>query len=118
MNSQFLKDAFGWGTLLWIIGYVLGFVFFFVVPPAMVGWVIMPIGVAITLWVLFTKIHGPFSHFVFVGVVWAIIAVVLDYFLLVQLLHPADGYYKLDVYIYYALTLLLPIAVGWFKKSE
>ena len=29
----------------------------------------------------------------------------------------ATDYYKLDVYIYYALTLVLPVVVGWYKLS-
>ena len=26
---------------------------------------------------------------------------------------PADGYYKPDVYLYYALTLAIPLFAGW-----
>ena len=32
-----------------------------------------------------------------------------------QLFKPADGYYKPDVYLYYAITFVLPIVVGWWK---
>lgn len=42
-------------------------------------------------------------------------AVLLDYLFIVKMFKSAD-YYKPDVYVYYALTLLLPIAVGWYKK--
>jgi hypothetical protein len=31
---------------------------------------------------------------------------------------PADGYYKIDVYLYYAFTFLLPILVGWRKSQK
>jgi len=54
----FLKDALGWGFLLWLIGYALGIVLFTIVPPWAIGLVITPIGVAITLWVLLKKING------------------------------------------------------------
>jgi hypothetical protein len=56
MNKQLLKDALGWGIALWFIGYVLGIVLFFLIPVSMIGWVIMPIGVVITFWVLIKKV--------------------------------------------------------------
>ena len=119
MTTTFLKDAFGWGVVLWLIGYVLGILLFAVVPPAALGWVIMPIGIVITLWILLKKIHGgSLTQYLGIAVAWTLIAVVLDYFLLVQVLHPADGYYKLDVYLYYILTFLLPVSVGWWKQSH
>ena len=37
MNSSLYKDALGWGIGLWLIGYVLGFVFFMIVPASMIG---------------------------------------------------------------------------------
>ena len=48
MNKQLLKDTLGWGFALWLIGYVLGFILFFILPVSLMGWVIMPIGVIIT----------------------------------------------------------------------
>jgi len=119
MKKTLLKDALGWGFLLWLIGYALGFVFFALVPPAMIGWVIMPIGVALTLWVLFKKVNGEtLSYYLWVALSWTVIAVVLDYFLLFKILTPTDGYYKLDVYLYYVLLLVLPLIVGWYKLAK
>ncbi len=119
LMKKLLLETLGWGFLLWLIGYILGFVFFAFVPPALLGWVISPIGTAITLFVLFKKIDShDLSYYLKLGIVWAVIAVVCDYLFLVQLLKPADGYYKLDVYLYYALTLLLPIGVGVVKKKR
>jgi glycine cleavage system pyridoxal-binding protein P len=43
--------------------------------------------------------------------VWLVIAVVADYLSLVKLLNP-PAYYKLDVYVYYASTFLIPFLVG------
>lgn len=118
MTKRFYKDALGWGVLLWLIGYALGMVLFPFVPPSAIGWIIMPIGIAITLWVLSKKVKGDsFEYYVLVAIAWALIAVVFDYVFLVRLLHPADGYYKLDVYLYYALTLVLPLIVGWRKDA-
>ena len=117
MDRKFLKDSLGWGLLLWLIGYALGFIFFSFVPSSLIGWVIMPISVAITLWVLFKKIKTTsFQYYLKLAVIWTLTAVVFDYLFLVSLLKPADGYYKLDVYIYYALTFLFPIIVGFYKK--
>lgn len=121
MSKQLLKDALGWGILLWLVGYVLGIIIFMIVPPSMVGWIIMPIGIVITLWVLFKKVQSnSFQYYLLLAVSWALIAIIFDYFFLVKVFKPADGYYKLDVYLYYVLTFVLPLFVGWrntFKKS-
>jgi len=119
MSKQLVRDAFGWGFVLWLIGYVLGILLFAIVPTNLIGWVIMPIGIAVALWILLKKVKGDsFGYYAVVGIVWLLIAVLLDYFLLVRLFKPADGYYKLDVYIYYAVTLLLPLVVGWRKQQS
>lgn len=118
MEKLFYKDVFGWGVGLWVIGYVLGFAFYAFVPASLIGWFIMPIGILLTLWVLFRKIRSDsFQHYVLLAIGWTIIVIVFDYFFLVMLLKPADGYYKLDVYIYYATTFVLPLLVGWKKKA-
>jgi hypothetical protein len=116
MVKQFFKDAFGWGFALWLIGYALGIILFTVVPPSLIGWTIMPIGIAIALWILLKKVRGDsFQYFLLLALVWVLIAIVCDYFFLVKAFKPADGYYKLDVYLYYALTFVLPLIVGWRK---
>ena len=119
MNKQLAKDSLGWGFVLWLIGYILGFALFFALPPSLLGWVIMPIGTIITLWVLFRKVKcEDFSHYLILAVVWTVIAIVFDYLFLVKALKPADGYYKLDVYVYYTLTFSLPLVVYWWKKPN
>ncbi|MCE9643061.1 MAG: hypothetical protein K8Q97_01905 [Candidatus Andersenbacteria bacterium] len=119
MNKQFLKDSLGWGFLLWLIGYVLGFLLFVFVPASMIGWVIMPIGIIITLWVLLKKVQSnSFRYYLLVAIFWTLIAIVFDYVFLVKALKPADGYYKFDVYLYYVLTFALPIAVGIYKLNK
>lgn len=66
---------------------------------------------------LLKKIYDDYSFggYVILGVVWAIIAMMLDYFFMVKMINPPDGYYKFDVYVYYVLTLLLPAVVGYIK---
>jgi len=108
-----------WGFILWLVGYVLGIVLFMAVPPSVIGWIITPIGIAITSWVLIKKIKGDsLQYYALIGLVWVLIAVMCDYFFLVLAFNPADGYYKFDVYLYYALTLFLPISIGWWKKPK
>ena len=117
MNRQLLKDTLGWGFVLWLIGYVLGIVLFSIVPLSLIGWIIMPIGIAIILWVLTRKIKSKaFNYYLLLAVAWTAIAIIFDYLFLVQTFKPADGYYKLDVYLYYSLTFILPLIVGWRKK--
>lgn len=117
MSWQFLKDTLGWGVGIWLIGYLLGILFFFFIPPNLIGWVIMPIGVAVALWVLLKKIKSTsFQYYLFLAIAWTLVAIIFDYFFLVKIFKPADGYYKLDVYLYYILTFTLPLVVGW-KKS-
>ena len=119
MEKQLLKDALGWGFILWLIGYGLGMILFFVVPVSLIGWIIMPIGTIITLWVLFKKVKGDsLKYYFLVAAAWTLIAVVFDYLFLVKAFGPADGYYKLDVYLYYTLIFVLPLIVGWRKKQQ
>jgi hypothetical protein len=114
MNKQFLKDALGWGVVLWGIGYALGILLFPLVPINLIGWIIMPIGAAITLWVAFKKVRGDnYQYYLLVALVWTAIAVLGDYLFIVKAFKPADGYYKPDVYVYYALTFAIPLFAGW-----
>jgi uncharacterized membrane protein len=119
MNKQLIKDLLGWGIVLWLIGYILGFAFFFILPPPLIGWVIMPIGVVITFWVLLNKVKSEdFGYYLIIAIFWTVMAVILDYLFIVKALNPVDGYYKPDVYLYYALTFIIPLIVGWWKKQK
>ena len=122
ITSRWLKYALGWGIGLWLIGYSLGIVFFFVLPTAFIGWVITPIGAAITVLALFTIKAESVSFYLILGIAWTLTAVIFDYAFIVRAFNPSDGYYKPDVYLYYSLTFLLPIAIGWWrcrpKKSK
>lgn len=118
-KKQIFLNTVKWGFVLWVIGYVLGIILFPFVPANMIGWVIAPVGTLITLWVLFKKIHREkFQCYVGLAVIWTLMAIALDYLFIVKALRPADGYYKADVYLYYALTFILPIIVGWCKSVK
>jgi hypothetical protein len=111
---MFLKDAFGWGFVLWLIGYALGIVLFALVPAGLIGWIITPFGIAIALWIAFKKVKGnTLPYYGLLALVWLSIAVVGDYLFIVKAFKPADGYYKLDVYLYYSLTVAIPLFAGW-----
>ncbi|HSX48746.1 MAG TPA: hypothetical protein VLE44_00630 [Candidatus Saccharimonadales bacterium] len=117
--SSFIKNTIIWGIVLWLIGYILGIILFAVVPHQLIGWIIMPIGIIISFWVLLKKIKfDSFQQYILAGFIWTLIAIVFDYLFLVKLFKPADGYYKMDVYIYYLLTFLLPVFVGWKKHLK
>lgn len=119
MNKNFLKEGLGWGILLWFIGYVLGIILFFIMPPDKLGWVIMPIGIVLTLWVALKKIQSTsLKYFLGISIIWTCVAILFDYFFLVQLIKPEDGYYKLDVYLYYIFTFLLPLSAYFWKIKK
>lgn len=118
-SNRLIRDALAWGIALWLIGYILGIILFFVLPTAVIGWLIMPIGVLITFWVLVNKInYWSLWHYALLSVFWTAAAIGLDYLFIVKLLSPEDGYYKLDVYLYYVLTFLMPLAIGWWRSSR
>jgi hypothetical protein len=119
-KMKIMLNTLFWGFIIWFFGYILGFVFYAFVPKNLIGWFVMPLGLVFTLWVLFKKIkREEFMCYIGLGVIWTILAVALDYVFLVKLLSATD-YYKLDVYMYYILTFVLPIIVGAykFKKSK
>jgi hypothetical protein len=119
MDKQVVIDTLGWGLVLWLIGYVLGFLIYFVLPVSLIGWAILPVGVIVTVWVLFKKIRRKdFRYYAMLAVAWTMIAVACDYVFIVVALKPADGYYRPDVYLYYALMVAIPLIAGWWKSHE
>jgi hypothetical protein len=119
LSSETLKDTLLWGTLLWLLGYLVSVALFAIVPVSMIGWIILPIGVVATLLILFFRVRSrSLSHYVVIAVAWTLIAIVLDFLLIVKLFKPEDGYYKFDVYLYYLLTFTLPLVVGLIKRHR
>ena len=117
-NKRFFIESLGWGIFLWLIGYLLGIVLFFVLPAGLIGWIIAPIGILITLWVLLKKIQGQtFEHYILLAIIWTAVAIIFDYLFLVKALNTAEGYYKIDVFFYYFMTFFIPISVGWWKSK-
>ena len=115
--QQILKDTAGPGILFWLIGYLAGMVLFFTPYAATMGWIIMviftPFTIGVTWWWFKAREHLSLQYYAGVGIAWALIAVVLDYLFIVQLFS-STTYYALDIYLYYAFMVLIPIAVGLY----
>lgn len=119
MTKRFFKEACIWGFVLWLIGYLMGIILFFIVPADMIGWLITPIGIVIMLWVLAKKIKGgSLRYYLQMAFVWTLLAIVLDYIFNVRLFNIGSSYYKADVYIYYAVTFLLPLVYGYKRAPR
>jgi hypothetical protein len=111
-----VKNMLTWGFILWLVGYIAGFILFFVVPKDMIGWVITPFATLFTIWVLFKKVKRPeLTCYFGTGLIWTIMAAALDYVFIVVMLKSGTAYYKPDVFLYYILTFTLPILVGYWK---
>jgi membrane protein DedA with SNARE-associated domain len=113
-----LTNTLLWGFVLWFVGYVAGIALFMLVPKEYIGWFITPFATVLMVWVVLKKVRRPeLSCYFGVGLLWTIMAVVLDYLFIVKLFN-SNEYYKLDVFLYYALTLILPLCVGYWKYKK
>lgn len=113
--GQWIKDTVGLGTGFWLLGYVVSLVLFFSPYAAIMGWIITPVFTPVTLtitWWWFRKRDLQPGYYIRVGLVWTLIAIVLDYLFIVQLFQAS--YYGIDVFFYYALTFLIPVGVGLY----
>lgn len=111
--EQWIRDMPVLGTGLWLLGYIVSLILFFSPYAAYMGWIITavftPFTIAVTWW-WFRPRDLPLSYYVKVGIAWALIAIVLDYLFIVRLFRAT--YYGPDVFLYYALTFLIPVFVG------
>ena len=113
--KAWVKDTAGLGIVLWLLGYLASMVLFFTPFAGIMGWIITavftPVTVAIAWW-WFRARRLPLAYYVKVGAAWTLIAVVFDYLFIVLLLQAE--YYRPDVFVYYALTFLIPVGVGLY----
>ncbi|MFZ1898122.1 hypothetical protein [Methanoregula sp.] len=110
---QQIKDAAGLGILLWLIGYLASLVLSFSPFAGIMGRVLIavftPVTIGITWW--WFKDRGLLlPYYAGVGIAWTVLAVVLDYLFIVLLFKAS--YYGPDVFVYYALTFIIPVGVG------
>jgi hypothetical protein len=114
-----VKNMLIWGFVLWLVGYIAGMVLFFIVPKDSIGWIITPFATLLTIWVLIKKVKRPeLMCYLGTGLVWTVMAVILDYIFIVKMLKTGNTYYKPDVLLYYFLTFTLPIVVGYWKYKH
>ena len=123
--KEWIRDTFGLGVIIWLIGYLTSIALFFSPFAGIMGWIITPVFTPVTIaitWWWFKTRNLVLTYFIGVGLVWTLIAIILDYLFIVQLFQAT--YYGLDVFLYYALTFLIPVGVGFYlvrikeKKTE
>ena len=113
---QWIKDTAGLGTALWLIGYLASLVLFFTPYAGIMGWILIavftPVTIVITWWWFARQEIHILQYYAGVGVAWMLIAIVLDYLFIVLLFNAT--YYEPDVFVYYAVTFLIPPGVGLY----
>jgi hypothetical protein len=118
--KQWIKDTAGLGTGLWLIGYLASLVLFFTPYAGIMGWILLviftPITIAVTWWWFRQREGMSLQYYAKVGIAWVLIAIVFDYLFIVQLFQAA--YYEADVFVYYALTFLIPVGVGLYLQRS
>jgi hypothetical protein len=113
--KQWIKDTAGLGTGLWLVGYLASLLLFFSPYAGVMGWVLLAVCTPVTIavaWWWFRARDLALTYYAGVGTAWTVIAVVLDYLFIVLLFQAT--YYGPDVFVYYALTFLIPVGVGLY----
>jgi hypothetical protein len=68
---------------------------------------------------LFKKVdREKYSDYFYIALIWTVMAITLDYFFNVLLFKIGLSYYKLDIFVYYAATFILPLLVSTYKTSK
>lgn len=114
LSKKKLAGAVGAGAVLWAIGYALAMILFAFMPAAVIGWIVLPVMIPVTVYVSFARLKKnatSVSYVLFVALTWTVIAVAFDYVFLVSAFN-VQNYYDFDVLLYYALTFLIPAIVG------
>ena len=113
--QQILKDTAGLGTGLWLVGYIASLLLFVSPYAAIMGWILLAVFTPVTIavaWWWFKARDLALTYYAKVGAAWTVIAVVLDYLFIVLLFQAT--YYGPDVFVYYAVTFLVPVGVGLY----
>ena len=117
--KQWITDTVSLGIALWLMGYLASLVLFFTPYAATMGWILTalltPVTIAITWWWFRKRERLSLQYYAGVGVVWVLIAVVFDSLFIVMLFQAT--YFSPDVFVYYALTFLIPVGVGLYLNS-
>jgi hypothetical protein len=118
--KQIIKDTAVLGTVLWLIGYLASLVLFFTPYAGTMGWILLAVFTPVTIVIVYLWFRKrerlPLPYYAGVGVAWVLIALVLDYLFIVLLFQA--NYYNIDVFVYYALTFLIPVGIGLFLSRN
>jgi len=119
--KQWINDTAGLGMALWLIGYLASLALFFTSFAGIMGWILLAVFTPVTsaiAWWWFRQREPPLplQYYAGVGLAWMLIAIVLD-FLFIVLMFQAT-YYDVDVFVYYAVTFLIPVGVGLYLNRN
>jgi hypothetical protein len=117
---RFAREGLGFGVLLWLLGFVLGMVFFPFVEPKYLGIPILAILLPATAGVSYWRLRKPRLSpdlVLVVATTWLLIALLFD-FLFIVTLFGTTNYYDLDLAVYYVGTFLLPLLVGLAPRAR
>ena len=109
-----LIDPFGFGVIIWTIGFALTIVFFMVVPADMLSLFVVPILFAVTIFIAYKRLKGYGAsslYFLFVAVTWTVITIAFDYIFLVEGSN-VETYYDWSTYLSYFVAFLIPLVIG------
>ena len=103
------------GLALWLMGYVASILLYGFVSNVILGWVLFviftPVAVCISF-LRFRKRKEAIVYYFVVALAWMLIAIAFDYLFIVKTFG-VSNYYKLDVFVYYLTTFLVPLLVGY-----
>jgi hypothetical protein len=109
-----LIDTLGLGFGLWLLGFALGMMLFPFVAVAIMGRYIIAVMLPVTLYAAYKRFAGlkeTQGYYLLVGISWLHIAVAMDYVFLVKAFS-VQNFYDTDIMVAYALSLLVPVAIG------
>lgn len=112
-----VKDTAGIGILLWLIGYLAALLLFVSPFAGVMGWILIAVFTPVSILIVWRWFCGrdlPLVYYAEIGLVWTAIAVVFDYLFIVVLF--SATYYSPDVFVYYAITFLIPVCIGLWKR--
>lgn len=115
-----LIDTLGLGFGLWLLGFALGMMLFPFVAVAVMGRYIIAIMLPVTLYVAYVRLAAlreTIAYYLTVGISWLLIAVVMDYAFLVKAFS-VQNFYDTDILMSYALSFLVPVAIGLRYGNE
>lgn len=119
-SKEKLIDLFGYGIGFWLLGYLAGILLFMFIPLNLLGWALIVIFTPIFIFLTgkrFKNSDSEFEYYAVVSIVWTAIAIVLDYIFIVMLFNNPK-YYQLDVVLYYLITFIVPLAIGFANSKD